>query len=145
MKSAIVINPKSASGNTMRMWREVQASVQRRLEGVEIFMTEYAGHATQIARQLAEQNYDRLIVMGGDGSIHEVVNGLIDENGKVISNTMKIGILNSGRGCDFIRTLQIPTDSTQAISKLADMHSKPLDVGVIKILVKTAKLKLNIL
>lgn len=133
MKSAVIINPKSAGGNTIRMWREIQTDMQKRLGGVEIFMTEYPHHGTKIAQKLAQENYDRLIIMGGDGSIHEAINGLVDASGNAISKSIKIGILNSGRGCDFVRTLDIPTESTAAIGKLADMRTKPIDVGVVKI------------
>lgn len=134
MKSAVIINPKSASGNTVKMWREIQASIQRSLGTIEVLMTEYPHHATSIAKEIAEKKeLDCLIVMGGDGSIHEVVNGLIDENGKVINPKLKVGILNSGRGCDFIRTLGVPVIAGEAVSKLVEGHTKAVDVGQIKI------------
>lgn len=134
MKSAVIINPKSASGNTVKMWRDIQASIQRSLGNIEVLMTEYPHHATSIAKDIAERKeLDCLIIMGGDGSIHEVVNGLIDENGRVINPNLKIGILNSGRGCDFIRTLGIPVIAGEAVSKLVDGHTKAVDVGQIKI------------
>lgn len=134
MKSAVIINPKSASGNTVKMWREIQASIQRSLGTIEVLMTEYPHHATAIAREIAEKKeLDCLIVMGGDGSIHEVVNGLIDKNGTVINPKLKIGILNSGRGCDFIRTLGIPVIAGEAVSKLVGAKTKAVDVGQIKI------------
>lgn len=134
MKSAVIINPKSASGNTVKMWREIQASIQRTLGTIEVLMTEYPHHATKIAKEIAEdKKIECLIVMGGDGSIHEVVNGLIDESGKVINPNLKVGILNSGRGCDFIRTLGIPVIAGEAVSKLVEGNSKAVDVGRIQL------------
>lgn len=134
MKSAVIINPKSASGNTVKMWREIQASIQRSLGAIEVLMTEYPHHATKIANDIATaKKLDCLIVMGGDGSIHEVINGLIDENGKVINPNLKVGILNSGRGCDFIRTLGVPVIAGEAVSKLVEGKTKAVDVGRIKL------------
>jgi diacylglycerol kinase (ATP) len=134
MKAAVIINPKSASGNTVKMWREIQASIQRSLGTIEVLMTEYPHHATSIAKDIAtKKDLDCLIIMGGDGSIHEVVNGLMDEKGNVINPKLKVGILNSGRGCDFIRTLGIPVIAGEAVSKLVDGHTKAVDVGQIKI------------
>ena len=134
MKSAVIINPKSASGNTVKMWRDIQASIQRSLGTIEVIMTEYPHHATSIARDIAtKKELDCLIIMGGDGSIHEVINGLIDEKGNVINPNLKVGILNSGRGCDFIRTLGVPVIAGEAVSKLVDGHTKAVDVGQIKI------------
>lgn len=134
MKSAVIINPKSASGNTVKMWREIQASIQRSLGTIEVMMTEYPHHATKIAKEIATaKKIDCLIIMGGDGSIHEVINGLIDENGKVINPNLKVGILNSGRGCDFIRTLGVPVIAGEAVSKLVDGNTKAIDVGRVKI------------
>ena len=138
MKSAVIINPKSASGNTVKMWREIQASIQRSLGTIEVLMTEYPHHATRIAKEIAQEKdpskkIDCLIVMGGDGSIHEVINGLIDENGKVINPDLKVGILNSGRGCDFIRTLGVPVIAGEAVSILVEGKTKKVDVGQIKI------------
>lgn len=134
MKSAVIINPKSASGNTVKMWREIQASIQRSLGTIEVMMTEYPHHATKIARDVAEaKKIECLIVMGGDGSIHEVINGLIDENGKVINPSLKVGILNSGRGCDFIRTLGVPVIAGEAVSKLVEAKTRAVDVGRIQL------------
>ncbi len=134
MKSAVIINPKSASGNTVKMWRDIQASIQRSLGEVTILMTEYPHHATAIAKDIAEKKeYECLIVMGGDGSIHEVINGLIDKEANAINPNLKVGILNSGRGCDFIRTLGIPVIAGEAVSKLVEGKTKRVDVGQIKI------------
>ncbi len=116
------------------MWRDIQASIQRSLGTIEVLMTEYPHHATKIAKEIAEgKNIECLIVMGGDGSIHEVINGLIDESGSVINPKLKVGILNSGRGCDFIRTLGVPVIAGEAVSKLVDGNTRSVDVGRIKI------------
>lgn len=113
----------------MKLWREVKAQLQNRLAPFEVFMTEYPRHATELAKDLSEKSYERLIVMGGDGSLHEVLNGLFDESGKMIQHQIKIGIMNSGRGCDFARTLGIPVGYGQNINMLVDSKTKAIDVG----------------
>ncbi len=137
MKTALIINPKSASGNTMKLWREVKSQLQARIPAFEVFMTEFPRHATEITQHLCEKQYERIIVMGGDGSLHEVVNGLFDADGKMIQPNIKLGILNSGRGCDFIKSLDIPTDCAQNINILVDSKVRHIDLG--KITFQTAK------
>ncbi len=137
MKTALIINPKSAAGNTMKLWREVKSQLQNRLPPFEVFMTEFPRHATEITQYLAEKKYERIIVMGGDGSLHEVVNGLFNEAGKLIQPDIKIGVLNSGRGCDFARTIETPLDSTQNINILVDSKVKMVDLG--KVTYSTSK------
>lgn len=129
MKTALIINPKSAAGNTMKLWRDVKTQLQNRLSKFEVFMTEFPRHATEITQHLCEKKYERIIVMGGDGSLHEVVNGLFAENGKMIQPDIKIGLLNSGRGCDFARTLELSADSNQNINILVDSKTKVVDIG----------------
>src|SRR5436305_2005059 len=70
----------------------------------EVFATQAPGHATELARQAIKRGARTIIVVGGDGTVNEVVNGFF-ENEKLISNDAELTIVPRGTGSDFLRTL----------------------------------------
>ena len=66
--------------------------------------------------------------MGGDGTVHEVVNGMLDDEGKPIVPDAVL-VVAAGSGCDFVRTFGLPGDATRACYHLAGDNTYPLDVG----------------
>ena len=92
---------------------------------VEFVFTEYPGHATTIAKK-SSSKFDYLIVVGGDGTLNEVING-IDLTSKVI-----LGLLPYGTANDFARSQKLQLDA-HALLKLITANSfKPIDIGLIK-------------
>jgi diacylglycerol kinase (ATP) len=92
MKIAIIINPTSGKGNGMKFFEQIKR-LHKNNSNIEYFLTEKPLHAIEIAKNVS--NYDKIIVCGGDGTLHEVINGF-DLN----SNT-KFGLLPIGSGNDF--------------------------------------------
>ena len=133
MRIGAIINPASGSGKMKKIWNNNRELVKSRLENVHTFFTSGPGEATKIARSLAKENYDVILVGGGDGTLHEVINGLIDENGDAISPETKISLLSGGTGADFLKSLHIPTDVHEAIDVIRDGKIKKIDVGQIHI------------
>jgi YegS/Rv2252/BmrU family lipid kinase len=133
MKTAAIINPSSGGGRMGILWNKHREKIQDKMKGVEIFLTKNSGDATAFAKSVAESGYDRLLIGGGDGTIHEVVNGLFDDKSVQIQPGLKIGILNGGRGCDFIKTLDVPTDLNEAVDIALKDKVKKVDVGQVKL------------
>jgi diacylglycerol kinase (ATP) len=104
-KWAAIINPASRSGKA-RFVRDSVVDLAMR-ERVEIYATERRGHAVEIARSLAEKGYERVVAVGGDGTLNEVANGL------AFSDTA-LAVVPAGTGNDWVRTVGIPPDTTQA-------------------------------
>jgi diacylglycerol kinase (ATP) len=130
VKAAIIINPFSGGGRTARKWGEIRDEVRSRLGGVVEFSTTGPQDATRFATQIATQGeIDMLIIAGGDGSVNEVINGLFDNKNELINKNLKLGILSAGRGCDFIRSLNIPSDFRKAVDVLVDPFFQNVDVG----------------
>lgn len=86
--------------------------------------------ATQKANRAIKEGSTGLIIVGGDGTLNEVVNGCF-ENGKPLNKDLTLAIVPAGTGSDFIKTPQIPTDNIQAINCLLQGKSIPLDIGQI--------------
>jgi diacylglycerol kinase (ATP) len=129
LKTAIIVNPSSSGGRTMTLWGDIRDECRTRLGGLEEHTTACEGDATRIARQLAGTDTELIIVGGGDGTINEVINGLFNEKDKLINPEIKIGILSAGRGCDFIRSVGLPSEFREAMDVLIQPSFKKIDIG----------------
>lgn len=130
MKAAIIVNPYSGGGRTARVWGEIRDEVRSRLGSIVEYTTGGPNDATRFATQIASQeDYDLVIAGGGDGTINEVVNGLFNDKDEAINPNLKLGILSAGRGCDFIRSVNIPNDYRKAVDILVNPTFRRVDVG----------------
>ena len=109
-----IVNEHSRSGKGAEIWREVEAVLKEREISYQAYKTEYEGHAFQLSHDICElQDEDiRLIVLGGDGSANEVLNGMTH------FEKVKFGVIPTGSGNDLARGLGIkgsPTEQLEAI------------------------------
>lgn len=131
MKVAAIINPQSGGGKTIKVWRDHGEALNRKLGGMQILFSERPGHVVELAKEVALQDFDRLIVVGGDGTLHEVVNGLFDKGKPLFKSNFSIGIMNGGRGCDFVKTLKIPDDPRVMMRICESGKPKKIDIGCV--------------
>ena len=128
MKSAVIVNPRSAGGKTGRQWPDLAGALAGRIGPVEMRFTERPGHAISIARELLEQGFDRIIAAGGDGTISEVANGFLRDD-QPIRPAACLGILPLGTGGDFRRSLGVPRDIREAMDVIAAGVPLRIDMG----------------
>jgi len=125
-KVKIILNPMADMGNAWRVARDLR-SITEQHGGVDWSGTVYPGHAIQLAQQAGEQGYDMVIAMGGDGTIHEVINGLM----KVSEEKRPIlGIVPVGSGNDFAHGLNVSRTSTEALTCALDGEASTVDLGL---------------
>jgi len=91
-------------------------------------LTEARGHAIELAKSAAGNGYDMIVSVGGDGTINEVVNGLY-ASGKIKENAL--GIISTGTGSDYIRTVGIPRRYEEACKRLLEPKKRAVDLGVV--------------
>lgn len=127
-KIAAVVNPRAAGGKTGRRWPHIARTLEQRLGPVSVRMTEASGDATALARGLLEEGYDLIVAVGGDGTINEVVNGLL-ENDQPVRPQARLGILPLGTGGDFRRTLGIGATIEEAVETLSTGVPLKMDVA----------------
>jgi diacylglycerol kinase (ATP) len=123
-KIKLILNPIANHG------RSVQEAADLRLlmvkHNTDWNGTEYPGHAIELARQAGEQGYDLVVALGGDGTVHEVINGLM----QVPKETRPaLGIVPLGSGNDFAHILGIPANSGEALLSAVNGQPHPLDIG----------------
>ncbi|MEI7504604.1 MAG: YegS/Rv2252/BmrU family lipid kinase, partial [Paludibacter sp.] len=94
-------------------------------------VTRFAGHATIIAKMYAENNYQNFMVLGGDGTISEVINGIFSSN---ISDTtkLKISLIPRGTGNDWARFWGLTTDYKHSIDVFLKGKLQLIDIGKVE-------------
>lgn len=118
----VIINPAAGRGKGDRIWRRVESSLRARLGEIIVRRTERAGDAERIARNEAAA-LGLIVVVGGDGSVHEAVNGLLDRE-----PAPSLAVIPAGTGNDFAANCGIPLDPRSAILVL-DRPARRVDLG----------------
>ena len=130
MKDALVIvNPASAGGRTGRTWPVIAATLREAGLSFDSALTTAPGEAALLARGAVEEGRPMVVAAGGDGTVHEVVNGFFDEAGQAIARTTRLGLLPLGTGGDFCRTFRIPLDTRAAADVVRAGRTRRIDVG----------------
>lgn len=125
MKYFFLVNPAARSGRGQQVWASLSRTLADLHVSYEVFFTRYGGHGTRLVRHLARQLPGNcLVVVGGDGTLNEVLNGL--------SGIQKVtlGYIPLGSGNDFARGLHLPTDPQEALHRiLSPSQILSLDLG----------------
>ena len=121
-----LVNPASANGSTGRRWSEIARRAARAGLTGETLMSERPGHLTELAERAASEGARVVVAVGGDGTVHEVVNGLLRApNG----GDVELAIISRGTGKDFVRSLRIPNELDAAIATAKTGAARAVDVG----------------
>jgi diacylglycerol kinase (ATP) len=127
-RTVIVVNPKSQGGRLGKRWRDVADTIGRAFPFEEAITTG-PGDATRLAREALRGGAERVVAIGGDGTINEVVNGFFDEQGRPIAPEASFAVIPYGTGGDFRRTVQLPTELAEAARVIAANRRRKIDVG----------------
>jgi YegS/Rv2252/BmrU family lipid kinase len=125
-KRLFLVNPASANGSTGRRWPEVaRRAASLGLEG-ETLWSERPGHLAELAAEAVANGATAIVVVGGDGTVHEVVNGLAGAGG---SERVELGVIPFGTGRDFARSLRIPRRLDDALEVARNGRLRAVDIG----------------
>lgn len=114
-----IVNHTSATGKCRNVLKKVIDRLSEKDVKYKLYRTKYKGHATEIAGKLSNLPAEKvtIVVVGGDGTINEVLNGIAD------FEKVRLGIIPAGSGNDFARGLKIDTDINELVDKLINNHS----------------------
>jgi diacylglycerol kinase (ATP) len=124
----LIANPQAGRGKVEAALPAVERVLRDRGLDYRIVRTTHAGHATEAARQALRGGERFLVAVGGDGTVHEVVNGMIS-GGQPVAPDAVLGVVAAGSGCDFVRSFGLPHDAAQAAGHLAGDQLRTIDVG----------------
>lgn len=126
MRTLVIANPVSRSGATRRGLRKLEPLLRERLGEVEVAWTAGPRDARRLAREGVRAGASRVVVAGGDGTVSEVVTGIV---GAGLERYVELALLPFGTGGDLARVLGVPRDLSRALDRIAEGKVTRVDVG----------------
>ncbi len=127
MSSILVVNPTAGRGRAGRLAPEAERALAAVWGPVEVLTTTAPGTATPQVRQAVERGAQRILVLGGDGTIHEAANGLLSA---AVAERPPIGVLPAGTGNDYAKMAgTVGLTPTEAVRRLKAGRIRRFDVG----------------
>ncbi len=125
-KVKIILNPMADMRNAWKTANDVRPIISE-YGSADWSGTVYPTHATELAKQAGEQGYERIIAMGGDGTVHEVINGIMQlpEGQRPV-----LGVVPVGSGNDFAHAIGIPLQPDRALAYALNEKPSAIDLGV---------------
>ena len=127
MNTFVVLNPNAAGGTAAHDFDVLQNELRAAIGPFEVGRTTGRGHATTLARAAVEQGATQVIAVGGDGTINEVVNGLLREGEDRTDVTL--GLVVCGTGGDFRRNFGLEGPPSRCVGRLAEGTARRVDLG----------------
>lgn len=130
-KHFVIVNPVAGKGAAEKAIPDIRAYLDSFGVDYDMILTEYPGHAIELAEEAGSNGYETVVAVGGDGTANEVINGLMRaaEKGSLISN---LAVLPVGRGNDFSFGMGVPQDLESACKLLANGKTRTIDIGFVK-------------
>lgn len=121
-----IVNAASRTGKTKKIWEQMEDYLKEKQIDYMAFMSKYAGHAKELAKEISgfSESVVSLVVLGGDGTINEVLNGITD------FEKIRLGYIPIGSGNDLGRGLGLPKDPLEALNNiLSSTEDYVMDIG----------------
>lgn len=125
----VIVNPAAGAYSTRRKWPRIRRLLKYIGLSFDHAYTEGVGHGIELAKTAAANGYRYLVAVGGDGTVNEVANGILDSGA---ASDMALGTISTGTGSDFARSVGIPRHYINACSCLTSTRKLLIDVGVVE-------------
>ena len=129
----IVVNPHSGNSNFKKSWEKITYILKLKNINFSYSFTEYRKHEVILVDKAIEQGYRNIISVGGDGTLHHVVNGIMKQR-YIKTSKIKLGVIPLGTGNDWIRTYNIPNSVEKSIDVILKNTTVLQDIGCITLL-----------
>ncbi|MGB5417975.1 diacylglycerol/lipid kinase family protein [Algibacter sp.] len=131
----VIINPTSGNGSSKKHWPKIKSLLETHLFDFEFAFTTHSKHSTTLVHQAIKNGITNIICIGGDGTLHNILNGIMTQN-DFLSSEIKVGIIPIGTGNDWIKTHHIPLDFEAAIQIIKNGVLATQDIG--KLVIKNS-------
>ena len=125
----LILNPFAGRGLTSREWPVIQNLLEEAGIPFQMIQTEASGHAISIVQEKIQKGFRQFMAIGGDGTLHECVNGIFKQN-EVPPHEIMLGIIPIGTGNDWIRTKSYPKSIAKIVQAMLMHKSEMIDIGV---------------
>jgi diacylglycerol kinase (ATP) len=124
----LILNPRAGRGRVAQELPEIERTLLSNGLEFRVKRTTAPGDAARFARETLESGDRFLVAVGGDGTVHEVVNGMF-EGDRPLAPDAVLGVVAAGSGCDFVKTFGLPSDVTRAVRHLTGENVFAIDIG----------------
>lgn len=121
----VIVNPKSAGGSTRNRWSQIASDLRAHFGAFRVAFTKKQGDAADLTEKFIRSGRRFIIACGGDGTINEVANGILQTGEKDV----ELGIMPAGTGGDFRRSLGISSVPREAAKQMQTGETKLIDIG----------------
>ena len=129
-----IVNNASRSGKGRKQWEQIKSYMAEKEITYKAYLTKHPGHATELAKSICElEDSDiGIVIIGGDGTINEVINGITD------FSKVRIAVIPNGSGNDFARGMGLSNDALTTLDEIVNTYSAgatsytPIDLGQVK-------------
>ncbi|MDO9136892.1 MAG: diacylglycerol kinase family lipid kinase, partial [Lutibacter sp.] len=128
----VIINPTSGNGAAKKQWNPIYAELKKQQFDFYFSFTEHKKHSVELIEKALEQGITKFICVGGDGTLHTMVNGILHLNPSNLSE-IKLGIIPVGTANDWVKTYKISNDYKKAIQILKNEFTIKQDIGKLHI------------
>lgn len=125
-----IINMTAGGGKTKRDWLSIAQILQKEGIRYEPYFTDRRLHASIIARNKIKEGYSKIIVVGGDGTMNEVINGVFAQK-RIHTTEVMLGMISVGTGNDWAKTFNIPSDYEGAVRTIKQQKTFIQDAGLV--------------
>ena len=128
----IIANPIAGNGKFSKQWKEIQQVLNNKNIDYSFVFTQFSKHEIELVQNAIQQGFRNIISVGGDGTLHNIVNGVMMQR-YVKSSDITIAVLPIGTGNDWIKTYNIPNNIKKAIDIISERKTILQDIGQIEI------------
>lgn len=125
-----IVNPNAGVGKGKRDWKKISAIMDYQNLSYEAVFTQRRDHAVKLTKEYIEKGYRKIISVGGDGTLNEVVNGIFHQN-LVPTHDITLAVVSVGTGNDWIRTFMVPVDYKDSIALITKEDTFIQDAGMV--------------
>ncbi len=127
-KTLCIVNPVSANGRTRKRWVQLEGYLTSKGVKFTVEYTDYPKEAIEITREAIRQGYNRLVAVGGDGTLNEVLNGFYNEDKQKLNEDVFLSFIPMGTGGDFARMFDLSSNPQKVYEILALAQEHVIDI-----------------
>ena len=128
----VIVNPVSGNGAAKKKWKFINNELTHQNFDFEFKFTEHKNHSSELTKEAIKHGFTNFISVGGDGTLHNIINGVLSLNPTNILK-IKIGIIAVGTGNDWIKNYNIPVNYKKAIEIIKSSNTIKQDIGKLTI------------
>ncbi|WP_298779394.1 diacylglycerol kinase family protein [uncultured Polaribacter sp.] len=127
----VIVNPLSGNGDGNKYWKEIKQLLNAKNINYSFAFTKFSKHEIELVQNAIKKGFRNIISVGGDGTLHHVVNAIMMQTYTKTSD-ITIGVIPLGTGNDWIKTYNIPKNIKKAIKIIQQKKTILQDIGIIK-------------